>query len=1096
MNPTKSVNLIEVDNSLFEILCEEKYDEKVLLIQENYNKLVNAITNNQSAWMKIKDKDCYFIPSLKLLFPDPRKMRLTDLSLHVSKSYKGTLNYLVNCSEHTRKTLQEEAEKKGMILPSEFDDEICGFKATPIIPAMGEKLFLDNDYSNLGSNGEIEVLNGSTGYIIFDCDIEKVYSIENNWYRYFDDDFIDAALKVSVHEFKDTITESEIMIKYGLIADNFSDNIANGIKAYSDILSDGIDINNFDELKQYLKTKKIERIGDVELSKDAIESDIESEEIDINTDKGIGLCLRNYYDECDYRRARIQKYSSKWYTTDEGKGHWEIWDEPEEKIEEKDEEDYGEKTQPKKQSRSKKSTSNIKKNVKNKNSVSSNNKHLLKLSEGVIARNPIADVKHDEVVGIDFGTKSTIVVKENNEQIIPLRIGMADYSVEPKASHYENPTVMQFIDLISFIESYSKKSGRPITSWDDLLISHEAFNHMIESEKSIEIASFITDLKQWAGGKRNNKNGGHLIIKDSKGCRYDIENYMNLTEEDIDLIEIYAYYIGLFINNMHTGIYLDYLMSFPETFSKEIKEKIIKSFTSGIKKSIPAVVLEDSECKEEFRVRQGPSEPAAYAACALEQFGIEPTDKGVFYGIFDFGGGTTDYDYGVWKNAPEDEMTYNYIISHYGSGGDQSLGGENILELIAYYVFSDDNAPDGKDSNLDIMRKNSLSFYKPEEAKSFTGTEALNNDSESALLNTKFMMEVLRPIWEEWSEVKKWFESGRKSNNLEISGLSKNSSIIFNTNGIIVAKLSLFSDVNRVDVELNVDMKLVNSVINKRISSGVRNFFEGLKIAYNKFDKKNDSLIHIFLAGNSSKSRRVLNIFKNYVIEFNKSIFNEEIILGDDSHQKTNKHNRVDRPLLLDDDDIPKEVSELKELNSLEKTHFIIYPPLGTEDAREIQTNNGVKIEKNILMAPNGKTGVAFGLVMCREGSMLRVESEIKKDSEIKLNYYIGLNYRKNFKVIFERDSEYGKWKKFSKILADTSTFEFYYTELPEVVNGNIAIKDNKSIYKHKSRVDNVNVDASIYFRFTSPTQLEYVVAQDSKISKGEFISKIYSVTL
>ncbi len=32
-----------------------------------------------------------------------------------------------------------------------------------------------------------------------------------------------------------------------------------------------------------------------------------------------------------------------------------------------------------------------------------------------------------------------------------------------------------------------------------------------------------------------------VIKKDSKGYRHDIDNYMSLADEDIDLIEIYAY---------------------------------------------------------------------------------------------------------------------------------------------------------------------------------------------------------------------------------------------------------------------------------------------------------------------------------------------------------------------------------------------------------------------------------------------------------------------------------------------------------------------------------------------------------------------------
>ena len=191
-------------------------------------------------------------------------------------------------------------------------------------------------------------------------------------------------------------------------------------------------------------------------------------------------------------RARIQKYNSKWYLSDEGRGHWELWGEPEQQK-------------------------NVKVGENEKEADAGVNvsarKRVLSLKNGVIARNPIADVKHDAVVGIDFGTKSTIVaLQDGDDNIIPFRVGMADYSIAPKIEHFENPTVMQFVDLGKFVDQYNKSSGRPMTSWEDLLISHEAFEHLIDSEKSIDIASFTTDIKQWASGKYRNKNNGHLII--------------------------------------------------------------------------------------------------------------------------------------------------------------------------------------------------------------------------------------------------------------------------------------------------------------------------------------------------------------------------------------------------------------------------------------------------------------------------------------------------------------------------------------------------------------------------------------------------------
>ncbi len=45
----------------------------------------------------------------------------------------------------------------------------------------------------------------------------------------------------------------------------------------------------------------------------------------------------------------------------------------------------------------------------------------------------------------------------------------------------------------------------------------------------------------------------------------------------------------------------------------------------------------------------------------------------------------------------------------------------------------------------------------------------------------------------------------------------------------------------------------------------------------------------------------------------------------------------------------------------------------------------------------------------------------------------------------------------------------------------NIALGDNKAIHKHKCLLDHVSVDAYIFFRFISPTNLEYVVGLENK---------------
>ena len=92
--------------------------------------------------------------------------------------------------------------------------------------------------------------------------------------------------------------------------------------------------------------------------------------------------------------------------------------------------------------------------------------------------------------------------------------------------------------------------------------------------------------------------------------------------------------------------------------------------------------INDGE-KVEFEVTEGAGEPASYAVCALKSFHCAPDDdSSILYGVFDFGGGTTDFDYGIWRYADEDsidEERYDYVVEHFGAAGSQYLGGENLL---------------------------------------------------------------------------------------------------------------------------------------------------------------------------------------------------------------------------------------------------------------------------------------------------------------------------------------------------------------------------------------------------------------------------------
>ena len=449
------------------------------------------------------------------------------------------------------------------------------------------------------------------------------------------------------------------------------------------------------------------------------------------------------------------------------------------------------------------------------------------LGKDVYSRDPKLDINQGGIVGIDFGTKSTVVVyQKDTNNILPMRISGEELNKEARDTDYENPTVIEFRDLVKFKKDYDEGIGRPNTKWEDVTISHTAFRHLMDGT-SEQFDSIISDIKQWTV----NKNGKIEVI-DKKGNKISLPPYLDLDENSenyIDPVEIYAYYIGSYINTMRNGIYLEYYLSFPVTYEKAIREKILKSFEKGIKKSLPVQIQKDEKIMKKFRVKHGSNEPAAYAVCALKKLKIEPEEnEKIYYGVFDFGGGTTDFDFGIWKNS-EDEDKYDYELEHFGAGGDIHLGGENILKELAYKVFS---------NNTSKLRESKIQYVRPEWCPEISGEETLVENTREAKLNTrKLAEEKLRDIWEE--------KSTERIDNLSIN--------LFNADGVL-----------ETGIDLKVNEEELKNLIKDKIEKGIKNFFIKLEDAFKDEDVKK---VHIFLAGNSCRHSFVNEIFEKYVAE-------------------------------------------------------------------------------------------------------------------------------------------------------------------------------------------------------------------------------------
>ncbi len=870
-----------------------------------------------------------------------------------------------------------------------------------------------------------------------------------------------------------------------------------------------------DEFYRLLRKNEIDDFKDVLFKKESIENALKS-------GTAVALSGEGYKDfvelftNSDTVRANITPYETA-RLTDVNSGHWELWNrEPEE------------------------------------------NEIKINLENTFYGRNPLADVRRDGIVGIDFGTKSTVVTYQNgSDTTVPMRIGGGDYSKDISANDYENPTVMEFINLSRFLERYNEKAGRPRTEWADMTISHTASELLNSPESAENYYAWFSDLKQWASDK-NRK----MTLKDKNGLEKEMSPFIDISSDELNPIELYAYMLGLFINNMYNGIYINYIMSFPVTYERKIRMKISESFEKGLKKSLPEEVLQNKEIMQEFRVMEGASEPAAYAVCALQEYGFDPQeDEKVLYGVFDFGGGTTDFDYGIWQRASKKQQRrYDNVIRHFGAGGDRYLGGENMLELLSYHVFR---------KNEKLLRENKVQFTKPTECEAFAGSEILIGETQQAKFNMRQLSKELRPLW----EGQEYEKTSVMLNLRDTDGESRS-------------------------LELSVDTAELYDIIRKRIDKGVDNFFEAMRTALSADSVKEEIVgkvdkIQIFLAGNSSKSemvresfdeyiekytpdfRKLLNIevaetpekTKNYLVKkydndeikasleacdisydslendsFIQNMTREDLINffwnlcnKDKKYDKSNiipdlielwkegvlsiiqlgyaygeiKNENVDiesevvieiASFIYSHSQIPMKIRREIENNDFIKAKFsqevanatlsvseyennklfVLYAPLGTAEANAIQSARNIMTNNNIIR-PNGKLGVAYGLLSCRIGSRIKVESEIKETDEIKFNFFTGFNSRGKFEVVTDRNIKYKEWVEF--IDASESDFELYYTDLPEASNNQMSIQ---GVRKKICKIDETMDDAMVYIRAVEPSVLEYAAAYDEESLKNQ----------
>ena len=376
-------------------------------------------------------------------------------------------------------------------------------------------------------------------------------------------------------------------------------------------------------------------------------------------------------------------------------------------------------------------------------------------------------------------------------------------------------------------------------------------------------------------------------------------------------------------------------------------------------------------------------------------------------------------------------------MTQFGKGGDPYLGGENLLQLLAYKVYIE--------NKIDML-KNRIPIVLPPKAEKIPGYELLvmSHDvaTKEAYSNIRVLMHLLRPIWEEIKDAEDEFNEGFKT--VRLFPIDK-------------------EDMHGIDISLKINIESLKELLKEHIAIGVKNFINQMYAVFNK-KKLKSYPIHIFLAGNSCKSSILQEIFIHTLVDSVKDFINTH-----------------------------KDESDVENLDL-----YKLYPPLGTNFAfnkiERLFNEDDLVILRRILVDTSslnvidnntplnqirtGKTGVVFGLLRSRKGGKdVRINNENLTDiDEIKFPFYLGVEGdNRMFKTVISIDIPYNTWAPFD--WADEKRFELYYTVDNRALYDNTLPISETSLKVCKIDKADINEDHKIFIRKVGINLIEYVVA-------------------
>jgi len=469
--------------------------------------------------------------------------------------------------------------------------------------------------------------------------------------------------------------------------------------------------------------------------------------------------------------------------------------------------------------------------------------------------NPAKDGSHQntELISIDFGTSSTCVAENGGKDLVSF-----NDNPEGKDEDYENMTAIVMTNwgkvynnwkkennTMPHLKRFKKEEGRYI---NDANISNEWFDYgnnikiELENDPSAKTMDALIQGLKSLPAKLEDSNEQKDSIKpfdDFKNLLYLTDKIEEENDETLNPIAFYGYLIGRSLNlQIKNKIYTNYHLTMPVNFNKYQKDRITESIEYGLKRAIPKPLQEKLEVTTHYEESVALLGAARKAKLIQAKRGEKPD----LFAVFDFGGGTLDFAFGLYRRAFEEpelqvcddeDNKYRFVIEIFKTDG-MDIGGELLIESLSWKIY---------EHNQDKMKEHKIPILVPKHETPLRNYPAnLLGDRHIDRVNLKSFNETFsRPFFINEGEI------------------DRDKVSLFNINEDIAP------------VEINIPTDELNMDLDKKMSKVVNNFKKILETTFKEYEYRLKDLgyesfniddVKILQAGNTCKAKWVQEAFE------------------------------------------------------------------------------------------------------------------------------------------------------------------------------------------------------------------------------------------